>query len=70
MNRLSPSTVTPCIDGSSPLYATIYLQHAVLVITLVFKVVDRENGDRVSLGDALSCGGVAREQMSVTCARG
>jgi hypothetical protein len=59
----------PCFDGSSHSYATIYLQHAILVVTLVFKVADRENGDSVSLGDAFSCGGVAREQMSVTCAR-
>jgi hypothetical protein len=37
---------------------------------LVFKVADREHGGRIGLGDAFSCGGVARERMSVTCARG
>jgi hypothetical protein len=37
---------------------------------LVFKVANREHGGRVRLGDAFSCGGVARERMSVTCARG
>ncbi|KAI0290723.1 hypothetical protein BC826DRAFT_1176767 [Russula brevipes] len=37
---------------------------------LAFKVADREHGDRVGLGNAFSCGRVAWERMSVTCARG